>query len=83
MLQSGGHGEGAIHLVMPDPPPRPVAMIGYPWHGKQHATGEWPAKCDQSGPNRWMTWFDQNGEGRRAVRGARAWATPTFMKERK
>lgn len=82
MRQSSGNGEGAIHLVTPDAPPRPVAMIGYHCLQKQHATGEWLANYGQPGPNRWMTWFDRNGEGRRAVRAARAWGTLSFMKER-
>jgi hypothetical protein len=63
MLQSSGNGEGAIYLVTPDAPPKPVAMIGYHHLQEKNADGEWLANYDQ-GPNRWMTWADRNGDAR-------------------
>ena len=64
MLQSSGNGEGAIHLVTPDAPPKPVAMIGYHHLQEKNAEGEWLANYDQPGPNRWTTWADRNGDAR-------------------
>jgi hypothetical protein len=63
MLQSSGNGEGAIHLVTPDAPPRPVALIGYHHLQEKNEAGEWLANYDKAGPNRWMTWADRNGDG--------------------
>ena len=63
MMQSSGNGEGAIYLVTPDAPPKPVAMIGYHHLQEKNAEGEWLANYDQTGPNRWMTWADRNGDG--------------------
>lgn len=63
MMQSSGNGEGAIYLVTPDAPPKPVAMIGYHHLEEKNAEGEWRANYDQEGPNRWMTWADRSGNG--------------------
>jgi len=63
MMQNSGNGEGAIYLVSPDAPPKPVAMIGYHHLAEKNAEGEWLANYDQSGPNRWMTWADRDGDG--------------------
>lgn len=63
MLQSSGNGEGAIYLVTPDAPPKPVAVIGYHHLAEKNAAGEWLATYDQNGPNRWMNWADRNGDG--------------------
>ena len=63
MIQTSGNGEGAIYLVSPDAPPKPVAMIGYHHIDEKNAEGEWLANYDQAGPNRWMTWADRNGDG--------------------
>lgn len=64
MMQTSGNGEGAIYLVTLDAPPKPVAMIGYHHLQEKNAEGEWLANYDQSGPNRWMTWADRNGDGK-------------------
>jgi len=64
MMQGSGNGEGAIYLVTPDAPPKPVAMIGYHHLAEKNAEGNWLANYDQTGPNRWMTWADRNGDGR-------------------
>jgi len=63
MMQGSGNGEGAIYLVTPDAPPKPVAMIGYHHLDAKSAEGEWSGNYDQ-GPNRWMTWADRSGDGR-------------------
>ena len=64
MIQASGNGEGAIYLVTPDAPPKPVAMIGYHHLQEKNAEGQWLANYDHGGPNRWMTWADRNGDGR-------------------
>ena len=63
MLVTEGNDEGAIHVLSPDAPPKPVAMIGYHHLDRQLPDGTWVANYDGTGPNRWFTWTDVNGDG--------------------
>ena len=63
MLTIEGNHEGSIHLIGPDAPPKPVAMIGYHHLDRLLPDGTWLANYDQGGPNRWFTWVDINGDG--------------------
>ncbi len=64
MMHESGNGEGAIFLVTPDAPPKPVAMIGYHHLAGKNDEGEWVGNYDRDGPNRWMTWADRNDDGK-------------------
>jgi len=63
ILETEGNLEGAIHLIRPDAPPKPVAMIGYHHLEKELPNGTWLGNYDLDGPNRWFTWTDLNGDG--------------------
>lgn len=59
-LNQEGNGDGAMFTYTATNPPQPVALIGY--HRVDLITNRIVSYYD-TGPNRWFTWADNNGNG--------------------
>lgn len=63
-INHSGNGDGAIFMYSETTAPRPVALVGF--HRVDVITNRIVSYYD-TGPNRWFTWADRNGDGRMAM----------------
>jgi hypothetical protein len=63
-MNGNGGGDGCLFMYSATNAPKPVALVGY--HHVDIITNKVVAYYD-TGPNRWFTWADLNGDGRMAL----------------